>query len=52
MLDIKFIRENIEAVRQALKNKNHCFDLDNFLRLDAKRRELTKEADELRAAQK
>jgi seryl-tRNA synthetase len=51
MLDIKFIRENIEAVRQALKNKNHCFDLDNFLRLDAKRRELTKEADELRAAQ-
>lgn len=49
MLDIKFIRENPEKVRAGLKNKNAKIDLDEFLRIDAERRELSKKVDDYRA---
>lgn len=34
MLDIKFIRENTELVREAIKLKNISFNLDDLLRID------------------
>src|SRR3990170_5922696 len=40
MLDIKFIRENLEIVKEAAKNKNREVDWDRLLILDDKRREL------------
>lgn len=39
MLDIKWIRDNVEEVRTMLKNRNNSFDLDEFLGIDVKRRE-------------
>ena len=40
MLDIKFIRENTEAVKANLVNRHNDFDLDEVIELDRKRREL------------
>ena len=40
MLDTKFIRENLEAVKTNLKNRNARVDVDAFIELDARRREL------------
>lgn len=48
MIDIKYIRDNTEAVRTAIRNKNiHC-DLDRLLAVDTRRREIQQEADGLR----
>ena len=43
MLDIKFIRNNVESVREALKKRNHCFDLDSLLKIDSERRSIQTE---------
>ncbi len=52
MLDIKFIRENPEAVKQACKNKNEKkADIDHILSLDTERRRLLTETEALRAEQ-
>lgn len=51
MLDIKFIRENTDLVKKALKSKNSDFDVDAFLTLDEQRRQLSGEVDTLRAQQ-
>ncbi|KKU06403.1 MAG: Serine-tRNA ligase [Parcubacteria group bacterium GW2011_GWA2_45_30] len=51
MLDIKFIRENPEEVKKALKNRSANFDVDYLLQLDEKRRGKIKEVDDLRAHQ-
>ncbi|MFA5169739.1 MAG: serine--tRNA ligase [Candidatus Paceibacterota bacterium] len=40
MLDIKFIRENPDKVKEACRKKKVDFDVDNLLKLDAQRREL------------
>lgn len=51
MLDIHFVRENFDEVRQRLSARN--FDpasLDDFQKLDAERRALIRERDELNAA--
>lgn len=48
MLDIRFIRENAEAVQQNARNKNYSVDIAQLLKLDDQRRELSKRADELR----
>jgi len=48
MLDIKYIREHPDVVKNALAVKNIDFDLDEFLSLDDKRRALIKKIDELR----
>ena len=46
MLDINFVRENLEAVRAALVNRNSPADaLDKFSELDAERRRVIIEAD-------
>ncbi|MDD5567664.1 MAG: serine--tRNA ligase [Candidatus Omnitrophica bacterium] len=49
MLDIKFIRENTEIVRQALKNRYLKLDLDAFVKLDSQRREILGKLEDLRA---
>lgn len=51
MLEIKFIRENQEAIRQALKDRGMKFDLDSFLSLDQMRRTIIGRLDALRATQ-
>ena len=48
MLDIKFIRENIELVKQNCVNRRAKVDLDQLLVLDEERRALTQEIDTLR----
>lgn len=49
MLDIKFIRENLEEVKEAAKNKNIDINLDRLMELDEERRRLVTEIDDLRA---
>ena len=51
MLDIKFIRNNIELVRQAISNKNEKADLDKLLEIDEQRRQLQFAFDNLKAHQ-
>ncbi len=48
MLDPKFVRENIELVKESLKNRNYDINLDEFLRAEEERRLLQKKADELK----
>ncbi len=48
MLDIKFIRENPEAVQTAALQKRMEIDLDGILRLDRRRRENITEAEQLK----
>jgi seryl-tRNA synthetase len=51
MLDINFVRENLEAVRAALANRNSPADsLDKFAALDSERRRVITEADALNQA--
>ncbi|EKE15700.1 MAG: hypothetical protein ACD_11C00110G0008 [uncultured bacterium] len=49
MLDIKFIKENAEAIKKAIVNKNIDFDLAGFLELDKKRVEIIQELEEYRS---
>ncbi len=50
MLDIKFIRENSDKIKEAVKNKGIDLNLDELLDLDAKRRDLLTELESLQAA--
>ncbi len=49
MLDIKFIRENPELVKQGIQNKNEKDRVDEILTLDEKRRKIISEVEELKA---
>jgi len=49
MLDIKFIRENPEVVKQGIKNKNENDRVDELLELDKQRRNLITQTEELKA---
>lgn len=49
MLDIKFIRENAELVKQNTKNRLSAVDIDKLLDLDKKRRLAEARLEELRA---
>jgi len=49
MLDIRFIRENSEAVQINAKNKGYDVDVTSLLQLDSARRELQTQIDDLRA---
>jgi len=51
MIDLKFIRENPEAVRQGVASKNVDVSIDLILKLDAERRSLISESEKLRAEQ-
>ena len=48
MLDIKFVREHLDEVRQMLKNRCNSLNLDAFEGLDKKRRELLQETEALK----
>lgn len=48
MLDLKFIRENPDKVREAIKNKREKMDLDLILNLDEQRRKILAEAESLK----
>jgi len=48
MIDIKFIRENLDQVRKACEIKHITCDLDRLLAVDDQRRTLQTEADDLR----
>ena len=55
MLDIKFVRENPDVVKQNIKNKfqEHKLPLvDEVIALDKERRETQQKADDLRALRK
>jgi seryl-tRNA synthetase len=52
MLDLKFIRENIDQVRQAVANRQDIAPLDEILKLDQERRQKMRELDNLRQARK
>ncbi len=49
MLDLKFIRENPETVKEGIKNKNEKDRVDEIIELDEKRRNLISRTDELKA---
>jgi seryl-tRNA synthetase len=51
MLDIKFIRQNPDKVKEGCQKKGVEVDLDQLLVLDKKRRELLQQIEQLRAEQ-
>jgi seryl-tRNA synthetase len=48
MLDTKFVREHVDAVKESLENRNSSLSLDKFLELEERRRFLLREAEELK----
>lgn len=48
MLDLKFIRENLEVVKNKLSQRNLEIDLDHIIEIDQKRREIIQEVETLR----
>jgi seryl-tRNA synthetase len=52
MLDIKFIRENPNLIKQAAQKKHIDFNIDELLEVDEKRRDLIQKSEEIRAKQK
>lgn len=48
MLDIKYLRQNIELVRKKMKERNQFIDFERFLNLDKKRRDILLEVETLR----
>lgn len=49
MLDIKFVREHLDEVKQMLKNRCNPLDLSGFEGLEKERRDLLKETEALKA---
>ncbi|TFG37552.1 MAG: serine--tRNA ligase [Syntrophobacterales bacterium] len=49
MLDIKYVRENIDLVRSKLGERGKDIDLDKFSELDRKRRDILQEVETLRS---
>jgi len=49
MLDLKFIRENIDLVKETIKKRNLKLDLSGLIKTDDSRRRLLAELEELRA---
>jgi seryl-tRNA synthetase len=52
MLDIKYIRENQEKIRETIKNKKVDLDLNKLLEVDEERRNLIQKSESIRAEQK
>jgi len=48
LLDIKFIRENVEIVKKAVTNKGEKADIDRIIALDIERRRVLQDVEELR----
>ena len=51
MLDIKFIRENADAIKAGAAKKHLTVDIDALLKVDEKRRALMQETESMRAKQ-
>lgn len=49
MLDLRFVRENLEAVQQNLDNRHTTGDLENFAKLYDLRKDLIQEVEQLKA---
>ncbi|HDD35288.1 MAG TPA: serine--tRNA ligase, partial [Candidatus Desulfofervidus auxilii] len=49
VLDLKFVRKNIDLVRDTLKKRGIALDINMFLELDEKRRSILKEVETLNA---
>ncbi len=49
MLDIKYLRDNLESVEARLKTRGETLSLNDFRTLDARRRELLQQSEELKA---
>jgi len=49
MLDIKFIRENVELIKETCKNKNISLDINRLLVVDEEKRKIQVEVDTIRA---
>jgi len=49
MLDIRFIRDNADAVQTNARNKGYDVDINKLLNLDSERRKLLSQIDDLRA---
>jgi len=52
MLDIKFIRQNPEVIKDSIKKRGLAVDIDRLLELDKKRIPLIQEIDQLRSQKK
>ncbi len=52
MLDLKFLRENIDFVKSAISKKKFSVDIDEFIKVDTKRRAIISEYEYLRSEQK
>lgn len=52
MLDIKFIREHAELVKENIKNRGVQLDLEHLLQLDRERRDLISQIERMRAMRK
>jgi seryl-tRNA synthetase len=48
MLDPRYVRDNVEAVKEALKKRGYDFPLQEFLSIDEKRMTVMRETEELR----
>ena len=48
MLDLKFIRENVELIRKNLQSRANRLDLDGFLKVDEKRRKTLQKVEDLK----
>ncbi len=48
MLELKFMRENVEMLKEMLKNRNNNIDMNKFEKLDSKRREILSEVEGLK----
>src|SRR5512137_2951193 len=49
MLDIRFIRENLDLVKDGLKNRNSKLNIDEVIELDNARKKILIELEELRS---
>lgn len=49
MLDMNFVRENPDAVKEALAKRHSKIDLDAFLELDKQRREVILSVEKLKS---
>ena len=48
MLDIKFVRDNLDAVKTMLKNRNNSLSLDGFTELEQERRNILAATEQLK----
>ena len=51
MLDIKFIRENAELIKEAARKKHIDFNVDELIKIDKERLEILQKTEKLRAEQ-